>query len=128
MRGALLDDDRDTPPASHPCTTEETIASDPWNIEESALPRCFILNENHRVILVCSPRPGDPLHARFMPKAHANLLPPTLDRIVRAMEEACDREQTHSKTVAIGSTQFSLSRLHGEWGDHTTLVIDKVAA
>lgn len=106
--------------------TTATVTST-W-FDEGLLPRCFILNEQHHVILVCSPRPGDPLNARFMPHAYANMLPPSVDAAVRELEIACDRESAESKTERIGNLQINVKPLHGPWGHHTTVVVEPAPA
>ncbi|MBV8197461.1 MAG: hypothetical protein JO263_04960 [Candidatus Eremiobacteraeota bacterium] len=100
--------------------------------DETALPRCFVLNELHHVILACSPHPKDPLNAKFMPKAHANRLPTQLDRLVHLLEDACVREQCDSKSAVLGSVyvgaiRINVTPLHGPWGNHTNVMIERAA-
>jgi hypothetical protein len=99
-----------------------------WNLDEEALPRCFILNEKRHVILVCSPRPGDPLNARFMPKAHGNMLPSLVDHAVCILEQACERDGSESRTARLGNILLRVSQLHGPWGNHTTVVVEPAPA
>ena len=98
--------------------------------DETALPRCFVLNEKHHVILACSPRPNDPLNARFMPLAHANHLPSLFDNVVLMLEEDCAREDIDSKSALVpgvngSAIRVSVAPLHGPWGNHTTVTIDR---
>lgn len=95
-----------------------------WTEEIAALPRCYILNEKHRVILACSPRPGDPLNGRFVPSAHANALPPLVERAIRILEDTCEADGSASKSTTVGRIRLSVKPLRGPWGTHTTLVVE----
>jgi hypothetical protein len=98
-------------------------------LDENAFPRCFILDEQHNVILACSPHPKDPLNARFMPNAHGNRLPEIFDHLVAMLENACAREQHDSESAVLanasaGPVRVNVQPLHGPWGNHTTVIIE----
>ena len=100
--------------------------------DEAALPRCFVLNEDHHVILSCSPRANDPLNAKFMPLAHANHLPRAIDNVVNMLEEDCEREDCESKSALVpgdsgNAIRISVQPLRGPWGHHTTVTIDRAS-
>jgi hypothetical protein len=107
------------------CAGRSPNVAEVWDVDREALPRCFILNEQHHVILVCSPRPGDPLNAHFMPNAYGNKLPGPVDQAIRALEEACERDEIESKSARIGDLLVQVKPLRGPWGQHTTVVVDR---
>ncbi|MBV8197462.1 MAG: hypothetical protein JO263_04965 [Candidatus Eremiobacteraeota bacterium] len=97
-----------------------------WDIDESVLPRSFVLNEQHHVVLVSSPRSGDPFNSRFMPKAHANRLPTLVDRAVRVLEEACGREHTDSKSMQFGNVRLCVRPSSGPGASYITVVLESI--
>lgn len=100
-------------------------------LEESELPRNFVLNEQHHVILASSPRPSDPLNAYFMQHAHANKLPWEVEQLVRTLEQECERERCESKSAVLpgchsAPVRVNVRTLHEAWGNHTSVTIEPV--
>lgn len=94
---------------------------------DAAEPRCYVLDENHRVIMICSPEPGNPLNARFVPQEHTEL-PSLLSKAVRALEDACATREETTMSATVGNVHLRVNLLHGTWGQHTAVIVEPALA
>ncbi len=90
---------------------------------DTTQPRCYVLDETHRVIMICTPSPGNPLNARFTPEEHLEL-PSLLSKAVRALEDACEKRSERTMSAEIGNLHLRVNLLHGAWGQHTALIVE----
>ena len=94
-------------------------------ITPEALPRCYVLDEEHRVVMECSARPGEPLDAHyFAPHEVAMRLPLVLDRAIEVLELNCVAEHTSSKTATMGHYTLKVALINSDDGPHTSVIVE----
>jgi hypothetical protein len=98
------------------------------NLNAEALPRCFVLDEDHRIIMVCSAQSGQPLEPRFSVDGDFAKLPVVLERAVAVLAARCILERTMSKSAKLGSYQVKVQLLRGSRKTHKAVIIDRAAA
>jgi len=98
-------------------------------ITPEALPRCYVLDEEHRVIMECSARPGEPIDAHyFAPTEVAMRLPLVLDRAIEVLELNCVAENASSKTATLGHYTLKVALINSEERPHTSVIVDLAKA
>ncbi|MDE2481312.1 MAG: hypothetical protein KGN02_03885 [bacterium] len=103
------------------------IATAPNVSFDTTEPRCYVLDESHRVLMICSPCAGDPLNARFVPQDRTEL-PTLLSKAVRALEDACSKRDAKTMSATIGNLHLRVNLLHGSWGSHTAVIVEPAHA
>jgi hypothetical protein len=94
------------------------------DLSPSALPRCFVIDEAHRVVMECSARPGEPRDAHyFAPSENATRLPALLDRAIEVLELNCVAEQTTSRSAIFGHLTVKIQLIAGTNAPHTAVTI-----
>lgn len=98
------------------------------NLDPASLPRCFVLDQTHHIVMECSARPGQPLDPAFAPDATERRLPLVLDRAIEVLELNCVAEQTSTKSAILGGYTVKVQLLGGERANHTAVIIGLGAA
>jgi hypothetical protein len=98
------------------------------DLSPKALPRCFVIDEAHHVVMECSAQPGAPLKPKFVSDAKPRQLPLVLERAVEVLELNCIAEQTTSKTAVLGGFLVRVQLLGGASANHTAVFIDLAKA
>lgn len=98
------------------------------NLNAEALPRCFVLDEDHRIIMVCSAQSGQPLEPRFSAEGNVTKLPAVLERAVSVLAARCVLERTMSKSAKLGEYQVKVQLLRGSRKTHKAVIVDRAAA
>ena len=98
------------------------------NLNAEALPRCFVLDEDHRIIMVCSARSGQPVNPEFSADGDVSKLPAVLDRAVAVLAARCVLERTMSKSAKLGDFQVKVQLLRGSRKTHKAVIVDRAAA
>lgn len=97
----------------------------PVTISPEALPRCYVLDEEHRVVMECSARPGEPRDAHyFAPTEVAMRLPLVLDRAIEVLELTCAAEKSSSKTATLGHYTLKVALITSDDRPHTSVIVD----
>ncbi len=98
------------------------------DLSPKALPRCFVIDEAHQVVMECSARPGQPLRPKLVSSDAARQLPLVLERAIEVLELNCIAEQATSKTAILGGFQVRVQLLGGASANHTAVFIDLATA
>jgi len=98
------------------------------DLSPSSLPRCFVVNEAHHIVMECSARLGQPLDPRFASSASTRQLPLVLERAVEVLELNCIAEKTSTKTATLGHLKLKVQLLGGTRANHTAVIIDLAEA
>ena len=98
------------------------------NLNAEALPRCFVLDEHHRIIMVCSAQSGQPLNPQFSAESDFAKLPSVLERAVTVLAARCVLERTMSKSAKLGAYQVKVQLLRGSQRTHKAVIVDRAAA
>ena len=97
----------------------------PLTITPQALPRCYVLDEERRVVMECSAVPGEPLDAHyFAPTEVAMRLPLVLDRAIEVLELRCAAENATSKTATLGHYTLKVALIKSDDRPHTSVIVD----
>jgi len=82
-------------------------------------PRFYVLDENYKLVLACLPSPDDPLNRLYDAYSAADVLPPGVESIVRALTIGWERdEHPHDVTADIPGLTVTVSALQGPAGRH----------
>ncbi len=98
------------------------------NLNAEALPRCFVLDENHRIIMVCSAQSGQPLNPQFSAEGDFAKLPSVLERAVSVLAARCVLERTMSTTAKLGAYHVKVQLLRGSRKTHRAVIVDRAEA
>lgn len=98
------------------------------DLSPQALPRCFVIDEAHKIVLECSVRPGQPIKALPVSDESGRQLPLVLERAVEVLELNCIAEQATSKTAILGGFQVRVQLLAGASANHTAVFIELARA
>lgn len=98
------------------------------NLNAEALPRCFVLDENHRIIMVCSAQSGQPLNPEFSMEDDFAKLPSVLERAVSVLAARCVLERTMSKSAKLGAYHVKVQLLRGSRKTHKAVIVDRAEA
>ena len=98
------------------------------NLNAEALPRCFVLDENHRIIMVCSAQSGQPLNPQFSAENDFAKLPSVLERAVTVLAARCVLERTMSKSAKLGAYRVKVQLLRGSQRTHKAVIVDRAEA
>ncbi|MBV8637669.1 MAG: hypothetical protein JO322_06250 [Candidatus Eremiobacteraeota bacterium] len=104
------------------------IATHIVNLNAEALPRCFVLDENHRIIMVCSAQSGQPLNPQFSVEGDFAKLPSVLERAVSVLAARCVLERTLSKSAKLGAYHVKVQLLRGSRKTHKAVIVDRAEA
>jgi len=93
----------------HPNTKEPTMDLHAMNLSPESLPRCVVIDQQHRLVMECSARAGEPRDAHyFAPAEDPVRLPSVLDRAIEVLELNCIAESlTSISSSAVTSSRFS---------------------
>lgn len=103
-------------------THAETI-----NLNSEALPRCFVLNEESHVVMMCSAQSGRPIDPHFAPVGQIVKLPSVLERAVAVLAERCVVERTVTQTARLGSFTVKVQLLRGSRKTHKAVIVEHAA-
>lgn len=98
------------------------------NLNAEALPRCFVLDEDHRIIMVCSTQSGQPLNPEFSAEGDFARLPSVLERAVSVLAARCVLERTMTKSAKLGAYHVKVQLLRGSRKTHKAVIVDRAAA
>ncbi len=93
------------------------------NLSAEALPRCFVLDEHHRIIMVCSAQSGQPLDPQWTAESDFAKLPSVLERAVAVLAARCVLERTMSKSARLGSYHVKVQLLRGSRKTHKAVIV-----
>ena len=98
------------------------------NLNAEALPRCFVLDEDHRIIMVCSAQSGQPLEPQWSEEGDFAKLPSVLERAVMVLAARCVLERTMSKSAKLGDYTVKVQLLRGSRKTHKAVIVDRAEA
>lgn len=98
------------------------------NLNSEALPRCFVLDEDHRIIMVCSAQSGHPLEPRWAEEGDFAKLPSVLERAVMVLAARCVLERTMTKSAKLGAYNVKVQLLRGSRKTHKAVIVDRAEA
>ncbi len=98
------------------------------NLNAEALPRCFVLDEDHRIIMVCSAQSGQPLEPTWATEGDFTKLPSVLERAVTVLAARCVLEHTMTKSAKLGDYNVKVQLLRGSRKTHKAVIVDRAEA
>lgn len=97
------------------------------NLNAEALPRCFVLDEQDHIVMVCSAQTGRPIDPHFSPVGETVKLPSVLERAVAVLAQRCLVERTTSQAARLGSYNVKVQLLRGSRKTHKAVIVDVAA-
>lgn len=98
------------------------------NLNAEALPRCFVLNEEGHIVMVCSAQAGQPIDPHFAPVGEIVKLPSVLERAVAVLAQRCVIEHTTTQAARLGVYSVKVQLLRGSRKTHKAVIVDRAAA
>jgi hypothetical protein len=87
-------------------------------------PRCYVLDEEYRLILACAVSPEDPLASLYDAQAEPDSLPADIARVVRALTQSWEREsEPVSASAIVNRLHVTVSPLTGPAGRHIAVFV-----
>ena len=97
-------------------------------LADEALPRCFVLDEQDHIIMVCSAQLGLPINPRFAETTEKLTLPLVFQQAVSVLAERCVIERKSSHVARFGAYTLKVQLLRGSSKTHTAVIVDRAAA
>lgn len=91
-----------------------------------AVPYCFILDDAYRVIMAGPANDQDPLANMYEADSPVDVLPGSIDRVVRALSATWRSSQDVSPaTAAVSDLQVTVAPLHGYGGRRIAVFVQR---
>jgi hypothetical protein len=87
-------------------------------------PRCYILDENYRLVLAALGSPSDPLNEFYAANSRPDALPPPIDEAVRAITKHWRNEGSPSDAwTVVRGVRIVVAALQGAAGRHIAVFV-----
>jgi hypothetical protein len=94
-------------------------------METPATPRCYILDEDYRLVLACRPSPDDPLNHLYGIDSRPDVLPLDVERAVRSLTGRWARhDEAREASTFVHGVRITVAPLHGEAGRHIAVFVE----
>ncbi|HEV7178760.1 MAG TPA: hypothetical protein VGN11_02750 [Candidatus Baltobacteraceae bacterium] len=105
-------------------TESRTPRSERLNL---SVPYCFILDERYRVVMAGPSGGDDPLTELYEADSQVDVLPVTIDRVVRALTAAWGSARTATTvTASLSDLQVTVAPLHGYEGRKIAVFVQRI--
>ena len=90
-----------------------------------ALPRCYVLDPEHHVVMECNATPGQELDAHyFAPSESPTRLPLVLDRAIEVLELNCVAGHMTSASATLGTYTLKVQLIGSFDQPRTSVIVD----